>query len=111
MRFAEFRYLREGDASRREVVVVFLPDVWGCMPSLEEWEASGQLREEKGTSLPPLPEDTAMVRLCHGSGCQGCSSVQVSQKVAFFCGWPHFGEGKRPAQLAASSLPPKQGLF
>uniref|UniRef100_A0A8B9CIQ8 Cell cycle and apoptosis regulator 2 n=1 Tax=Anser brachyrhynchus TaxID=132585 RepID=A0A8B9CIQ8_9AVES len=60
VRFAEFRYLREGDASRREVVVVFLPDVWGCMPSLEEWEASGQLREEKGTSLPPSPEDTAM---------------------------------------------------
>ncbi|NXI68073.1 CCAR2 protein, partial [Anseranas semipalmata] len=59
VRFAEFRYLREGDASRREAVVVFLPDVWGCMPSLEEWEASCQPREEKGTSPPPSPEDKA----------------------------------------------------
>ncbi|XP_035200888.1 cell cycle and apoptosis regulator protein 2 [Oxyura jamaicensis] len=105
VRFAEFRYLREGDASRREVVVVFLPDVWGCMPSLEEWEAAGQLREEKGSSLPPSPEeDTATVRLCRGSGCQGCSSDVPN--CGFSCERPHFGKGERPAQLAASSLPP-----
>lgn len=50
-----------------------------------------------------------MVRLCHGLSCQGCS-LDVP-RGGFFCGWPHFGEGKRPARLAASSFPPNQGLF
>ncbi|XP_068776551.1 cell cycle and apoptosis regulator protein 2 isoform X3 [Struthio camelus] len=59
VRFAEFRYLREGDPSQREVVVVFLPDVWGCMPSLEEWEASCQPKAEKVPSPPPSPGDKA----------------------------------------------------
>uniref|UniRef100_A0A8B9S8Q7 Cell cycle and apoptosis regulator 2 n=1 Tax=Apteryx owenii TaxID=8824 RepID=A0A8B9S8Q7_APTOW len=59
VRFAEFRYLREGDPSQREVVVVFLPDIWGCMPSLEEWEASCQPKVEKVPSPPPSPGDKA----------------------------------------------------
>ncbi|XP_062452967.1 cell cycle and apoptosis regulator protein 2 isoform X2 [Rhea pennata] len=61
VRFAEFRYLREGDPSQREVVVVFLPDIWGCMPSLEEWEASCQPKAEKVPSPPPSPGDKAVM--------------------------------------------------
>ncbi|XP_025898055.1 cell cycle and apoptosis regulator protein 2 [Nothoprocta perdicaria] len=38
-RFAEFRYLRQGEPSQSELAVVFLPDVWACMPSLQQWEA------------------------------------------------------------------------
>ncbi|XP_066495286.1 cell cycle and apoptosis regulator protein 2 isoform X2 [Tiliqua scincoides] len=46
-RFAEFRYLCEGNPSHPEQTVVFLPDVWSCMPSLEEWEASCKQKAEK----------------------------------------------------------------
>ncbi|KAJ6653720.1 hypothetical protein lerEdw1_008791, partial [Lerista edwardsae] len=46
-RFAEFRYLREGSPSHPEQTVVFLPDVWSCMPSLEEWEALCKQKTEK----------------------------------------------------------------
>ncbi|NXD18009.1 CCAR2 protein, partial [Nothocercus nigrocapillus] len=59
VRFAEFRYLREGEPSQREVVVVFLPDVWACMPSLEQWEASCRPKAGKGPSPPPSPGDPA----------------------------------------------------
>ncbi|KAM9175032.1 LOW QUALITY PROTEIN: cell cycle and apoptosis regulator protein 2 [Mergus octosetaceus] len=90
VRFAQFGYLQEGDESCREVVVVFLLEIWGCVVSLEQWEASGQLREEKGSSLPPSPEDkAAMVRLRHGLSCQGCSSDVP--RGGFFCGRPRFG--------------------
>ncbi|NWI19431.1 CCAR2 protein, partial [Crypturellus soui] len=57
VRFAEFRYLREGEPSQREVVVVFLPDVWGCMPSMEQWEASCRMKAGKAPS--PAPGDQA----------------------------------------------------
>lgn len=58
-RFAEFRYLRQGDPSQRETVVIFLPDVWSCMPSLEEWEALCQQKAEKAPLLPSFPEEKA----------------------------------------------------
>lgn len=54
-RFAEFRYLRQGDPSQRETVVIFLPDVWSCMPPLEEWEALCQQKAEKAPLPPPSP--------------------------------------------------------
>ncbi|KAL8173929.1 UNVERIFIED_CONTAM: hypothetical protein K2H54_034874 [Gekko kuhli] len=53
-RFAEFRYLHEGSPSRQEQVVVFLPDIWSCMPSLEEWEA---LCKQKAEKAPPPSEE------------------------------------------------------
>ncbi|XP_053873332.1 cell cycle and apoptosis regulator protein 2 isoform X2 [Malaclemys terrapin pileata] len=56
-RFAEFRYLRQGDPSQRETVVIFLPDVWSCMPPLEEWEALCQQKPEKAPLPPPSPEE------------------------------------------------------
>ncbi|XP_034617760.1 cell cycle and apoptosis regulator protein 2 isoform X2 [Trachemys scripta elegans] len=56
-RFAEFRYLRQGDPSQRETVVIFLPDVWSCMPPLEEWEALCQQKAEKAPLPPPSPEE------------------------------------------------------
>ncbi|XP_028564754.1 cell cycle and apoptosis regulator protein 2 isoform X4 [Podarcis muralis] len=49
-RFAEFRYLREGNPSHQERTVVFLPDIWSCMPSLEEWEASCKQKAEKAAA-------------------------------------------------------------
>uniref|UniRef100_A0A8D0L8T2 Cell cycle and apoptosis regulator 2 n=1 Tax=Sphenodon punctatus TaxID=8508 RepID=A0A8D0L8T2_SPHPU len=55
-RFAEFRYLHEGDPSERQQTVVFLPDVWSCMPSLEEWETLCQRKAEKAS---PAPEEKA----------------------------------------------------
>lgn len=54
-RFAEFRYLRQGDPSQRETVVIFLPDVWSCMPPLEEWETLCQQKAEKAPLPPPSP--------------------------------------------------------
>ncbi|KAL7981364.1 hypothetical protein Chor_002260 [Crotalus horridus] len=39
-RFAEFRYLREGNPSCQEQTVVFLPDLWSLMPSLEDMAAT-----------------------------------------------------------------------
>ncbi|XP_048368911.1 cell cycle and apoptosis regulator protein 2 isoform X2 [Sphaerodactylus townsendi] len=53
-RFAEFRYLHEGSPSHQEQTVVFLPDIWSCMPSLEEWEASCKQKAEKA---PPPSEE------------------------------------------------------
>ncbi|TFK08166.1 acetylserotonin O-methyltransferase [Platysternon megacephalum] len=58
-RFAEFRYLRQGDGSQRETVVIFLPDVWSCMPPLEEWESLCQQKAEKAPLPPPSPEEKA----------------------------------------------------
>uniref|UniRef100_A0A8C8S882 Cell cycle and apoptosis regulator 2 n=1 Tax=Pelusios castaneus TaxID=367368 RepID=A0A8C8S882_9SAUR len=60
VRFAEFRYLRQGDPSQKETVVVFLPDIWSCMPSLEEWEALCQKKAENSpeekAEMEVLPE-------------------------------------------------------
>ncbi|XP_053222988.1 cell cycle and apoptosis regulator protein 2 isoform X4 [Podarcis raffonei] len=58
-RFAEFRYLREGNPSHQERTVVFLPDIWSCMPSLEEWEASCKQKAEKAAA--PSEEKVEMV--------------------------------------------------
>nr|XP_020635995.1 cell cycle and apoptosis regulator protein 2 [Pogona vitticeps] len=52
-RFAEFIYLREGSQSHQEQTVVFLPDIWSCMPSLEEWETLCKQKAEK----PPAPSE------------------------------------------------------
>ncbi|XP_070808348.1 cell cycle and apoptosis regulator protein 2 [Pituophis catenifer annectens] len=49
-RFAEFRYLREGNPSYQEQTVVFLPDIWSLMPSLEEWEALCKQKAEKAAA-------------------------------------------------------------
>ncbi|XP_006884897.1 PREDICTED: cell cycle and apoptosis regulator protein 2 [Elephantulus edwardii] len=38
-RFTEFQYLQPGPPRRLQTVVVYLPDVWTIMPTLEEWEA------------------------------------------------------------------------
>ncbi|XP_054854174.1 cell cycle and apoptosis regulator protein 2 isoform X2 [Eublepharis macularius] len=53
-RFADFRYLHEGSPSCQEQTVVFLPDIWSCMPSLEEWEA---LCKQKAEKAPPPSEE------------------------------------------------------
>ncbi|ERE87970.1 hypothetical protein H671_1g3412 [Cricetulus griseus] len=45
-RFAEFQYLQPGPPRRLHTVVVYLPDVWTIMPTLEEWEA---LCQQKAT--------------------------------------------------------------
>ncbi|XP_039210222.1 cell cycle and apoptosis regulator protein 2 [Crotalus tigris] len=58
-RFAEFRYLREGNPSCQEQTVVFLPDLWSLMPSLEEWEASCKQKTEQATL--PLEEKSETV--------------------------------------------------
>ncbi|XP_077160972.1 cell cycle and apoptosis regulator protein 2 isoform X1 [Paroedura picta] len=58
LRFAEFRYLHEGSPSHQEQTVVFLPDIWSCMPSLEEWEALCKQKAEKAP--PPLEEKVEM---------------------------------------------------
>ncbi|XP_069473801.1 cell cycle and apoptosis regulator protein 2 isoform X2 [Ambystoma mexicanum] len=55
LRFAELAYLRPGPNPCVEKVVIFLPDVWSCVPSLVEWEA---LNLQKATNLnqqTPLP--------------------------------------------------------
>ncbi|XP_062994996.1 cell cycle and apoptosis regulator protein 2 [Elgaria multicarinata webbii] len=56
-RFAEFRYLREGSPAHQEKTVIFLPDIWSCMPSLEEWEA---LCKQKAEKAPPTEEKAEM---------------------------------------------------
>ncbi|XP_042327713.1 cell cycle and apoptosis regulator protein 2 [Sceloporus undulatus] len=57
-RFAEFRYLCEGNPSHQEKTVVFLPDIWSCMPSLEEWEALYKQKAQKAPPPPLPPEET-----------------------------------------------------
>ncbi|XP_030057893.1 cell cycle and apoptosis regulator protein 2 [Microcaecilia unicolor] len=53
-RFAEFRYVCHGTSQRVTKVVVFLPDLWTCMPSLVEWEALCQQKTlNKETESPP----------------------------------------------------------
>ncbi|XP_008248091.1 cell cycle and apoptosis regulator protein 2 isoform X2 [Oryctolagus cuniculus] len=51
-RFAEFQYLQPGPPRRLHTVVVYLPDVWSIMPTLEEWEAQCQQRAAEAAAAP-----------------------------------------------------------
>jgi hypothetical protein len=51
-RFAEFQYLQPGPPRRLHTVVVYLPDVWTIMPTLEEWETLCQQKAAEA-ALPP----------------------------------------------------------
>ncbi|OWK07102.1 CCAR2, partial [Cervus elaphus hippelaphus] len=53
-RFAEFQYLQAGPPRRLQTVVVYLPDIWTVMPTLEEWEALCQ--QKAAEAAPPPPE-------------------------------------------------------
>uniref|UniRef100_A0A2I3G697 Cell cycle and apoptosis regulator 2 n=1 Tax=Nomascus leucogenys TaxID=61853 RepID=A0A2I3G697_NOMLE len=53
-RFAEFQYLQLGPPRRLQTVVVYLPDVWTIMPTLEEWEALCQ--QKAAEAAPPTQE-------------------------------------------------------
>ncbi|XP_036880461.1 cell cycle and apoptosis regulator protein 2 isoform X2 [Manis javanica] len=53
-RFAEFQYLQPGPPRRLQTVVVYLPDVWTIMPTLEEWEA---LCQQKAAEAAPPPQE------------------------------------------------------
>ncbi|XP_068830728.1 cell cycle and apoptosis regulator protein 2 isoform X2 [Capricornis sumatraensis] len=54
-RFAEFQYLQAGPPRRLQTVVVYLPDIWTIMPTLEEWEALCQ--QKAAEAAPPPPEE------------------------------------------------------
>ncbi|XP_043938870.1 cell cycle and apoptosis regulator protein 2 isoform X2 [Protopterus annectens] len=49
-RFMEFRYLHQGDPSYVETVVVFLPDMWHCVPSVLDWETLVSEHEASSTA-------------------------------------------------------------
>ncbi|EHH28342.1 cell cycle and apoptosis regulator protein 2 isoform X1 [Macaca thibetana thibetana] len=53
-RFAEFQYLQPGPPRRLQTVVVYLPDVWTIMPTLEEWEA---LCQQKAAEAAPSTQE------------------------------------------------------
>ncbi|XP_061056671.1 cell cycle and apoptosis regulator protein 2 isoform X2 [Eubalaena glacialis] len=53
-RFAEFQYLQLGPPRRLQTVVVYLPDIWTIMPTLEEWEA---LCQQKAAEAAPPPQE------------------------------------------------------
>lgn len=58
-RFAEFQYLQPGPPRRLQTVVVFLPDVWTVMPTLEEWEALCQQKAaEAAAPAQEVPVET-----------------------------------------------------
>lgn len=59
-RFAEFQYLQLGPPRRLQTVVVYLPDIWTIMPTLEEWEA---LCQQKAAEAAPPPQEVPVVRL------------------------------------------------
>lgn len=59
-RFAEFQYLQPGPPRRLQTVVVYLPDVWTIMPTLEEWEA---LCQQKAAEAAPPAQEVSGVRL------------------------------------------------
>ena len=59
-RFAEFQYLQPGPPRQLHTVVVYLPDVWTIMPTLEEWEA---LCQQKATEAASQPQEASGVRL------------------------------------------------
>ncbi|GAB5570234.1 cell cycle and apoptosis regulator protein 2 isoform X1 [Prionailurus iriomotensis] len=56
-RFAEFQYLQPGPPRRLQTVVVYLPDVWTIMPTLEEWEA---LCQQKAAEAAPPPQEVSV---------------------------------------------------
>ncbi|XP_028564753.1 cell cycle and apoptosis regulator protein 2 isoform X3 [Podarcis muralis] len=78
-RFAEFRYLREGNPSHQERTVVFLPDIWSCMPSLEEWEASCKQKAEKAAA--PSEEKVEVEEETVQSSEQGFKQESSEQEV------------------------------
>ena len=41
-------------------MVVYLPDIWTIMPTLEEWEA---LCQQKAAEAAPPPQEVPVVRL------------------------------------------------
>ncbi|XP_044519413.1 cell cycle and apoptosis regulator protein 2 isoform X1 [Gracilinanus agilis] len=53
-RVAEFQYIQLGPPRRQRTVVVYLPDIWTLMPSLEEWEALCQ--QKAAETAAPLQE-------------------------------------------------------
>uniref|UniRef100_A0A8C5K6A2 Cell cycle activator and apoptosis regulator 2 n=1 Tax=Jaculus jaculus TaxID=51337 RepID=A0A8C5K6A2_JACJA len=55
-RFAEFQYLQPGPPRRLHTVVVYLPDIWTIMPTLEEWEA---LCQQKATEAAPPSQEAS----------------------------------------------------
>ncbi|XP_075412633.1 cell cycle and apoptosis regulator protein 2 [Tenrec ecaudatus] len=58
-RIAEFQYLQAGPPRRLQTVVVYLPDVWTIMPTLEEWETLCQQKAAEA-AVPPqeAPSET-----------------------------------------------------
>ncbi|XP_061449393.1 cell cycle and apoptosis regulator protein 2 isoform X2 [Rhineura floridana] len=72
--FAEFRYLREGSPSHQERTMVFLPDIWSCMPSLEEWEA---LCKQKAEKAPPPSEEKAKMEEETVQTSESCSEQEM----------------------------------
>lgn len=60
-RFAEFQYLQPGPPRRLQTVVVYLPDVWTIMPTLEEWEALCQ--QKAAEAAAPPTQEVPVVRL------------------------------------------------
>lgn len=59
-RFAEFQYLQPGPSRQLQTVVVYLPDVWTIMPTLEEWEA---LCQQKAAEAAAPAQEVPVVRL------------------------------------------------
>lgn len=58
-RFAEFQYLQPGPSRQLQTVVVYLPDVWTIMPTLEEWEALCQQKAaEAAAPAQEVPVET-----------------------------------------------------
>ncbi|KAG8518217.1 Cell cycle and apoptosis regulator protein 2, partial [Galemys pyrenaicus] len=55
-RFAEFQYLQPGPPRRLRTVVVYLPDIWTTMPTLEEWEALCQQKAAEAAAPAPATE-------------------------------------------------------
>lgn len=64
-RFAEFQYLQPGPPRRLQTVVVYLPDIWTIMPTLEEWEA---LCQQKAAEAAPAAQEVPAVRRRQTSG-------------------------------------------
>ncbi|XP_062817110.1 cell cycle and apoptosis regulator protein 2 [Anolis carolinensis] len=106
LRFAEFRYLREGNPSHQEQTVVFLPDVWSCMPSLEEWEALCKQKAEKNPSAPPQ-EETAVMEEAEQSSETGLEQeTETSEQEAETADpAPEPGVETSPSEPEASSPP------
>ncbi|KAI1882560.1 hypothetical protein AGOR_G00252010 [Albula goreensis] len=58
-KMAEVRYLCGGEV---ETLVIYLPDVWRCVPTPEEWvELRASAQEEQENNAPSLPEEPSLV--------------------------------------------------